>query len=169
MTDEEPNPDAETLKTYEVSSGVDEGEQISLMLWNELVTSEYREQVGAICGEFGGDVAPECLGSMEIYARLAQIIPCDRIIFDIGCAYAFQAYYFRKHKAYIGVDCLAKHNRLKTRNSHHFDQTCGEFLQGKTFPQKSFAICAYVPPWYGENAADLVKQAFNDVFVFYPR
>lgn len=148
----------------------DRRDEYSLALWEALMASEYRDRALAIFDEFGADVAPECLGSMDIYAHLAAIIPRDRGIYDIGCAYAFQSVYFLGHEKYVAVDRLPMASRLVTANSEHHEQSCGDFLhEGGPFPRKSFAICAYVPPWYGENAADLVKAAFADVFTFYPR
>lgn len=47
--------------------------------WEELIASPYREQAERIMEEFSGDVAPECLGAMNQYRALAEIIPRDRV------------------------------------------------------------------------------------------
>lgn len=144
-------------------------EEDSLALWDTLMASEYAAQAVQICEETGWcDVAPQCLGSMSIYKALSEIIPKDRVIYDIGCAQAFQAWYFRDHLKYIGV-CPLSGGRLTMPNSEHLEVTCGEFLASAAIDPVHFAICAYVPPWFNENAEELVRRAFDHIFVFYPR
>ena len=44
------------------------------------------------------------LGFTEVYGNLAEIIPQDKIILDLGCYSGLQGYFFKDHKGYIGID-----------------------------------------------------------------
>jgi hypothetical protein len=118
------------------------------------------------------DIDEEFMGFTDIYEHLAQIIPKDRIIVDLGCAYAPQAIYFTEHKKYIGVDLPNfKTPRVKTKNSKYDIMTIKDWIKNelpKYKKEKIFAICSYVPPWHGDNQK-LVRENFLDVFVYYPR
>ena len=118
------------------------------------------------------DIDEEFMGFTDIYKNLARIIPKDRIVIDLGCAYAPQSVYFVKHKRYIGVDLPHDNTaRVNTTNSTYFEMTIREFIE-KELPkikdEKVFAICSYVPPWHDDNE-QLAKDNFKDLFVYYPR
>jgi hypothetical protein len=113
--------------------------------------------------KFGsGDIGPEFLGFMTTYFYLSKIIPKERIIVDLGCAYAFQAYYFRKHAGYIGVDC-ADFPKLKTDNSRHYLMSIDEFAEKEAAKiENPFAICNYC-----STNTNLIRSTFEDIYVFY--
>lgn len=115
------------------------------------------------------DIAPDFLGFVGIYERLAEIIPTHWTVIDLGCAYAPQAFFFRNHRAYVGVN-LRDVERFSTPNSKHYDMSIEDFIakHAAEYDQnKTFAICSYVPPWGGDNGA-MVRAAFKNVFVYYP-
>ena len=117
------------------------------------------------------DIDAEFMGFTDIYKHLAQIIPKERIIVDLGCAYAPQAIFFTKHKKYIGVD-LPNHDipMVKTKNSQYFLMSIKEWIE-KELPKYNkdelFAICSYVPPWYDDNEK-LTRDNFRHLFIYYP-
>jgi ABC-type amino acid transport substrate-binding protein len=42
------------------------------------------------------------------------------------------------------------------------------YAESVTDADKIFAICNFVPNWYGEKSMDLVKANFQNVFTYYP-
>ena len=120
-------------------------------------------------------VSAECdysfLGFEEIYKAVTLFVPKNKVIIDFGCAYAFQSWYFRDYKKYIGVDCGVKpEDVLKTDNSEFFFMTIQDFCR-KSFHSLGyslddvFAICSYVPD---DNARTLVRMCFPHCLVYYP-
>jgi hypothetical protein len=115
------------------------------------------------------DLSPDFLGFIDIYFYLSKIIPKDWIVYDFGCAWATQGFYFRNHKKYIAVDNGVK-NIFHFKNTEFHNCTIAEFLNhlGKQSNFKntlSFAICSYVPDF---KSAELVRQTFKNVFTIYP-
>ena len=102
------------------------------------------------------------LGFVDIYYFLSKVIPKDWTIVDLGCAYAPQAYYFQKHKKYIGVDS-SESKRFKFKNTQHFYCSIRKYLLRNPEPFKHFAICSYVP----SNEVNLVRKYYSDLFVYY--
>ena len=130
---------------------------------------KYRHQTLSILEAEGQcDLSPDFLGFVGIYYNLSKIIPLDRTIYDMGCSCAFQGWFFRYHRKYIGVDLMCPvDQRLKMDTSHHVKSTIGEYVKTIVPTSPHFAICNYVPPWYGDNEK-IVKDAFKHVFIFYP-
>lgn len=126
----------------------------------------YRDQLKAVFEAEFCDVGPSFLGFNFYYYHLAQIIPRDRVIYDLGCAEAFQSWFFRDHAKYIGVDLLAREH-IKPPNAEFHHGSISEFLKTHKIEDPHFAICNYVPPWHGDNQK-LVRDAFRHCFVFYP-
>lgn len=52
-------------------------------------------------------VCAECdisfLGFEKVYKAVTQFVPKSKVIIDCGCAYAFQSWYFRDYRKYIGL------------------------------------------------------------------
>ena len=140
----------------------------SYELWERLLADpHYKVQAERIMNKFCGDIDPSCLGFMDVYYHLSMIIPKGRVIYDLGCSYAFQAYYFRSHKAYVGVDLGKKKFRLFCPNTKHLEMSIQQFVETQKVESPHFAICSYVPPWGGDNQ-ELVRQSFKHLFVYYP-
>lgn len=116
------------------------------------------------------DIDGEFMGFTNIYYHLSKIIPKNRIVVDLGCAYAPQAVYFRKHKKYIGVDLL-ECPQVRTENSEYLHMSIINWIETelpKYKKEEIFAICSFVPPWGNDNQK-LVREHFLDVFVYYTR
>lgn len=118
------------------------------------------------------DIDPNFVGFIDVYFFLSQIIPRDRVVFDVGCAYAFQSYYFRDHFRYVGVDGSDPRDRLtlpQTCHSYDYIKSADDLRALKKLfvpeDRECFAVCSYVP---GGRLAKMTKAAFPDCFTFYP-
>jgi hypothetical protein len=117
------------------------------------------------------DITPAFMGFIDAYEALAKLIPLHWTVVDLGCAYAPQAYYFTKHKKYIGVDDGSVEH-FKTSNSEFYTPLkIYDYINSSNFAKldldETFAILNYVPPWYHDNCR-LVRGAFKNLYVFYP-
>ena len=146
--------------------------------------TEYRRVCDKVMGN--GDIDVTFVGFIDIYEALAKIIPKHHVIFDVGCAYAFQAYYFRNHIKYVGIDvppasdedrrahpcleCRDVDARLQTPNSFYYPRHIHqakdllEIKERETGDNPTFAICSYVPGRVG----DIVREVFHNCFIYYP-
>lgn len=111
------------------------------------------------------------LGFEDVYKCVNTFVPKDKIIVDLGCAYAFQSWYFRGHKAYIGVDVSVNYKDvLETDNSKFYFTSIQDFIIN-IFPglgydkEQVFAICSYVPD---EDARKMCREFFPYCLVYYP-
>lgn len=117
------------------------------------------------CGEFAGFV--------DVYYHLSEVIPKDWTVIDFGAGYNAQSYFFTEHKKYIAVNPFSgiaeDDGMFCPPNCEIYRMTTGEFLETADYPkEKVFAICNYVPNWYGENSIKLVHENFRNVYTFYP-
>lgn len=129
-----------------------------------------REQVDRVLGQDQCDIAPEFLGFTGVYLSLATIIPTHWTVVDLGCAYAPQAFIFRDHAAYIGVD-ISDGERFCAPNTTHYVMPIANFIEehGASFDQaRTFAICSYVPSWHQSDNMRLARESFQNVFTYYP-
>lgn len=125
---------------------------------------EASERVGAEC-DF------TFLGFEDVYKAVTLFVPKDKIIVDLGCSYAFQAWYFKDYKRYIGIDCGIRDGVvLETDNSNFYFTTIQDFIKN-ILPTlyydltEIFAICSYVPD---KEARQLVRETFPFCLVYYP-
>lgn len=135
-------------------------------IWNLMPA----DQIDRVFAHDTCDISSEFLGFTGVYLALASIIPKHFTVVDLGCAYAPQAHIFQGHKAYIGVD-VSDCPRFSALNTTHYQMTIDDFIQqhaGDLDHDRSFAICSYVPPWYRADNQLLVRNAFKNVFAFYP-
>lgn len=139
------------------------------MKHHELISIIPKEQLDAVFAYETCDIDVEFLGFTEFYKHLAEVIPKNLTIIDLGCAYAAQAYYFRDHEQYIGVEadpCVQFH----TENTTHYHMSIQSFISDE-LPKLNlnletvFAICNYVPDF---EAQALVRETFPNVFNYYP-
>lgn len=129
-----------------------------------------QDQVDRVFGYHECDITPEFLGFTEVYLHLSCIIPTHWTVVDLGCAYAPQAFLFKDHALYVGVDAGGC-ERFSAPNTKHYTMTIADFLtkHGGQFDKcRTFAICSYVPPWYGHNSGELARKHFDNVFTYYP-
>lgn len=129
-----------------------------------------KEQVEDICKEYAGDIDVSFLGFTQIYKNLSEIIPKHFTVIDFGCGYNPQCFLFQEHKRFIAVNPdMGK--VFKTSTCELYNMTTGEYIEKHLHEhniEETFAICAYVPPWYGEDSIELVRHNFKNVFTYYP-
>lgn len=116
------------------------------------------------------DVDYTFLGFEEVYQAVLIFVPKDNIIIDLGCAYAFQSWYFKDYKKYIGVDVATNESSvLKLDNSEFYFMSIQEFISEFDKlgydKEKVFAVCSYVPD---EQARQMVRENFPYCLVYYP-
>lgn len=119
----------------------------------------------------GAECDYQFLGFEDVYKAVTLFVPKGRVIIDLGCCYAFQSWYFRDYKKYIGVDCGIKDKVvLHTDNSEFYFTSIQKFIL-EVFPklgyekENIFAICSYVPD---NEARQMVKEFFPYCLVYYP-
>lgn len=112
------------------------------------------------------------LGFEQVYKAVTLFVPKSKVIIDCGCGYAFQSWYFREYRKYIGIDNLTgSSDVLKTGNSEFYFMSIQDFIQN-IFPgmgydlEDVFAVCSYVPD---ENAREMVRDYFPYCIVYYPQ
>lgn len=119
----------------------------------------------------GADLDCSFLGFEDIYLDVLRAVPKDKVIIDLGCAYATQSWFFREHVKYIGVDfCMNEDSVIHTENSAFYFTSIQQFISEmlpalKLDLNDVFAVCSYVPD---EEARDLVLGTFPYCYVYYP-
>ena len=108
------------------------------------------------------DIDETFLGFVDTYYYLSKIIPKDWTIVDFGCAFAAQAYYFIRHKAFIGVDFGIK-KRFHFKNTDLYEGTIADYLMQKPIKERVFAIVNNVPSFETE----LVRNYYPNCFIYY--
>lgn len=127
------------------------------------------DQIQRVMNQKYCDIDSEFFGFVEIYEKLAGIIPKHWDVVDLGCAYNPQCWLFRDHKSFHAVDLLTK-ERFTMPNCTIYEMPIEEFIKKHLdqFDLKTtFAICSYVPPWHGDNVK-MAREAFKNVFTYYP-
>lgn len=124
-------------------------------------------------------VGAECdytfLGFEEVYKAVTLFVPKNRVIIDLGCAYAFQACYFKDYRKYIAVDngfydARMIIDELEINNAEFLHMSIQTFIK-EVFPtlgywiDEVFGICSYVPD---ESAREMVRNFFPHCLVYYP-
>lgn len=122
------------------------------------------------------DIDCEFMGFLEPYWCLSNLIPKDWVVFDFGCSYNAQCYFFDKHKEYHAIEPIDANGQctelFSTENTIIHRCTTGHFFKN-IFPtlnvdiNKCFAIVNNVPKWYGEDSMKLVKDIFKNCYTFY--
>ena len=146
-----------------------------------LMTKEEYERVmkGAASAEICSDNLM-CGYDGRTYYNLSKMIPKDWTVIDLGASYAAQSYFFMEHARYIAVEPyndfgedFPKVENFKAPGTDRIEVTAGCFIKD-VLPtlglnlKKTFAICNYVPEWFGENPIELARQNFLNVFTYYP-
>lgn len=133
----------------------------------------YAKEIAKVLSYPESELEPDFLGFTSTYRHLSMIIPLHFAVIDFGCNHACQAFYFKRHKKYIGIDSsIPIEYRLNTPNTEHFladgriflNSIQGVGLLSKTFP--IFAISNYVP---SEELNLLIRARFKDLHIFYPK
>ena len=108
------------------------------------------------------DIDGTFLGFVDTYYYLSKLIPKSWTIVDFGCAYNPQAYFFREHRAFIGVDFGIK-KRFHFENTDLYEGMIADYLAQKPPTEKVFAICNNVP----SAEKEMVRQYYPNCFVYY--
>lgn len=110
----------------------------------------------------------EFLGYVDAYFYMSKITPIDRVIYDIGCGWGFQSFFFKDHKKYIGIDEFVKNDRQwQQPNAEYHHCSVKDFLEKNSISKTHFAICNFIPSFDVDNGK-LVRENFKDVYVYYP-
>jgi len=129
-----------------------------------------KDQIDRVFNQDMCDIDNEFLGFMDIYESLAKIIPKHFTVVDLGCAYNPQCVLFKDHKKFVGVDVMENLERFTQDNCTIYEMTIENFISehiDRFDLDETFAMCSYVPPWGGDNIK-MVREAFKNVFTYYP-
>lgn len=101
------------------------------LFWSTL-DDLHRARAKALCeAHGGGDFDEGFLGFMGTYMHLARLVPLDRVVYDVGCAHAFQAWFFREHRGYVGIsDSPGVDCRFWTPNATHVHGSVAQWSLG---------------------------------------
>ena len=132
----------------------------------------------------GAELDYTFLGFEEVYKAVKMFVPKSRVIIDFGCGYAFQSWYFRDYRKYIGVDSnITENDILRTGNAEFYFMSIQKFIDNRVRKDRFgfyhiiisateaerienvFAICSYVPD---TEAQRLVRETFPHCLVYYP-
>lgn len=137
----------------------------------QIIPKEKIEQIFRTSNTVSAECDQTFLGFEDVYKAVTLFVPKNRVIIDFGCGYAFQSWYFREYKKYIGIDnTTCSFDVLKTENSEFYFTSIQDFIQN-VFPKKGyepedvFAVCSYVQD---VNAREMVKKSFPYCLVYYP-
>jgi hypothetical protein len=130
-----------------------------------------KNELDRVLNQDYADIEPEFLGFVGTYYALSKLIPLDWAVYDFGCSYAPQAYFFENHTLYVAVDFdnpERRAERFSVSNMAFYDMKIEDWLSlysGTVNPEKSFAICNYVG--HEENKL-VMKSVFTNCYTFYP-
>jgi hypothetical protein len=126
-----------------------------------------KEQIDKV---FSGDASASIncgfMGFVQYYWHLSKMLPKDTIIYDFGCGYNAQSFFFVDFKSYHAIDILAD-EMFCAPNCTTYKCSASEFLNNYIIEHDSFAIVNFVPCWE-ENVIDLVHERFQNCFTYYP-
>lgn len=134
------------------------------------------------------ELQPDFMGFEENYFAVAEYLPQDFTVIDLGCYQAPQCYIFKNHIRYIGVDVFdASFNELNgyipperfiVHNTEHYRMTIEAFMdryvnkEGSKYTDvlhldmnKTYFIMSAVP---NETVTNAVFQKIVHGAVFYP-
>lgn len=145
-----------------------EFETINKRLFKNLLKYD-KEMVKHVFDTDNCDIDSSFLGFVDTYYYLSKIIPRRYTVIDFGCAYSPQAYYFRKHKKYFGIDPNTKEN-FNFENTTFLQMTIESYLESvkhpffdEFFEKDCFAIANNVP----SIEVNLIKNKFKNLYIFY--
>ena len=138
-----------------------------------LIPREKIDRVFQVSKTASSELCHDFLGFEQVYKAVTLFAPKGRIIIDFGCGYAFQSWYFKDYRKYIGVDVspVGKDvlDILETGNSDFYHMRIQQFIamfpRMGYEPEEVFAICSYVPD---TDAQRLVRETFPHCLVYYP-
>ncbi len=159
-------PDAQVRHLEAGCDRDDRCDQAHETFWRE-ADPETKARVNRIVDENDADIEPSFLGFLGWYQAAADLVPTDWTIYDLGCAYAIQSWFFRRHRKYVGVDVMAVERRLVLPGTAHYACSIESWLPGVVLHGPSFAILSYVP--CSMTTAEAVRARFPDLLCYYPK
>jgi len=108
------------------------------------------------------DIDLDFMGFVDTYYYLSKIIPKHWTVIDFGCAYNPQAYFFRNHKSFIGVDCSTE-KQFQFKNTILFKGTIADYLKQNPIKGGVFAICNNVP----SEETKMIREYYPNCFIYY--
>lgn len=134
----------------------------------KIIPSEEVERVFST-GTASAELDFSFLAFEEVYKSVLSFVPKGKIIVDLGCAYAPQAFYFIEYAGYIGVDAHIPDVHFETPNMTLYNMSiqnfCDKVVKEGWNLEQYFAICSYVPD---EEARKRVRETFPNCLVYYP-
>jgi len=121
------------------------------------------------------------IGFTQIYGELANIIPKNKFVIDLGSYAGLQAYFFQNHHAYIGIDRLPFRTdvpnmrwipRVKIKNGIFIEREIIDYLKEQNTEQRiwlaenAFAIVSYVP--LDDDKMQYISDFFPNMACYYP-
>lgn len=140
-------------------------DDVSESLYVEIYASSCREELSRVLQQQECDIDPQFLGFMKTYKMLAELIPLNYTVYDVGCAYGIQGWYFRNHKGYLGIDCDTQTERMCWENGSYVLTGAAKWIETKPQTHHTFAICNYMN---SSSDAALVRNYFRNVYCYYP-
>lgn len=140
-------------------------EELSRYLW-DIIPKEQQERV-FLNSNARAELSNDFAGFVSTYWHLAKILPKDLTIYDFGCGYNAQSYFFTEFEGYIAVDPCCVDEVFQPDNCDVFAMTAREFVTKFNIAHNSFAIVNYVPQW-SEDVIDLIHDYFPHCYTFYP-
>lgn len=118
--------------------------------------------------QYGCELDRGFLGFLDTYDAVARFVPRSMVVVDFGCYMAAQAYFFKRHRAYIGVDFYERGNfpnlkRFEPANSIMLIQSIQEAV--RILPASYYAICSAVND---NGARELVSRMYPNHCIRYP-
>lgn len=136
----------------------------------QLIPKEELTRVFRTSTTASAELDPTFLGFEDVYKAVSTFVQKDKIIIDLGCSYAAQAFYFTDFLGYIGVDCGIEDGvHFETANMEFYKMRiqdfCNMVVEKNWNLQNVFAVCSYVPD---KEARKIVKKTFPYCLVYYP-
>lgn len=138
-----------------------------LALCQKILSEIDKNQLNKIFSYPEMELEPDFLGFLEVYQELAKKIQKRFAVVDLGCNHAFQAWLFREHALYVGVDNgIPSAYRLWTDNANHFDMSIQDFFKKYSYRNNPFIfyICSYVPDVEGRKLTAKCRYFYS----YYP-
>ena len=125
----------------------------------QLIPKEELTRVFRTSTTASAELDPTFLGFEDVYKAVSTFVQKDKMIIDLGCSYAAQAFYFTDFLGYIGVDCGIEFYKMRIQDF------CNMVVEKNWNLQNVFAVCSYVPD---KEARKIVKKTFPYCLVYYP-
>lgn len=149
-----------------------EDQELSQALLYQDLEQYHPEQVTRVFNAPECEIEPQFMGFVDTYRKLSKIIPLECTIIDFGCYAAAQAWYFRRHKLYIGIDIYPVQYRFKFNNTFHYEGLIQDwFIEQKnvvSYRVQQFAISNYVPQNHSNQSDKLIKETYQNCYIYYP-